>query len=185
MRRVLFLMLLLLPLYSFAQGNKRNKGTIHNCASIKQGKVCYSDQESIDGVSNDKLYQAIRQWAKDNYGKDYFISNMSEDKKNKSIFCSSKIELLINEKYSSVMKYKMYIKCFDNSYQVEINDIAYTYEIDGKQKSIPAEKIISKNGKANKISSIKDPEDFCNATFFFVEGVFSDIHNAAKSALKK
>ena len=182
MRRVLFLILLLLPLYSFAQGNN---GTVDNCAPIKQGKVCYSDQESIDGASKQKIYQAIRAWAKENYGKDYFISNMSEDKKNSTIFCSSKIELLINDKDSTVMKYKMHIKCFDNSYQVEINDIAYTYEVDGKQKSIPAEKVISKNGKANKVSSIKDPVAFCNATFFFVEGVFSDIQNAANYALNK
>ena len=182
MRRVLFLMFLLLPLYSFAQGNK---GTVANCAPIKQGNVCYSDQESIDGVSEEKLYQAIRAWAKENYGKDYFISNMSEDKKNKSIFCSSKIELLINDEDSTVMKYKMHIKCFDNSYQVEIDDIAYTYEIEGKRKSIPAEKVISKNGKTNKINAIKNPEAFCNATFFFIEGIFSDIHNAVKDALKK
>ena len=76
----------------------------------------------------------------------------------------------------------MNIQCFDNRYTIEVSDIVYQYDPknEKKYKTYPAEEIIANNGKSNRIALVKDPKLFCNATFFFVENLFSEVFNAAQ-----
>lgn len=180
MKQILaYTFILFLPFLSFAQGNK---GKVDSCAPMKGKVVCYTDDIRMNNASADELYKAISSWAKEEYAKDVFISNVSCNNARKSILISSKIELLLNETEKTHLKYKMYISCFDNNYKVEVKNLIYQYDPDNsnKMRTYPAEDVIADNGKGNKVASIKDPLLFCNATFFFVEGLLDNVFEAAK-----
>ncbi len=176
---IVFLLLTLIPVYCLGQGNK---GKAEACAPEKDGKICYSDDIKMKNASQLALYNAISKWAKEEYGKDVFISNVSCNHARRTILVSSRIELLLNEKETTILKYKMYISCFDNNYKVEVKDMTYQYDPDNAKRlrTYSAESVIADNGKGNKVPSIKNPELFCNATFFFVEGLLDDVYLAAK-----
>lgn len=169
-----------LTLFCFAQGNK---GKVESCAPMKNGKICYTDDIKMNGASQDALYDALSAWAKAEYGKDVFISNVSCNNGRKTILVSSRVELLLNETEKTQLKYKMYISCFDNNYKVEVKNLSYQYDPDNssRMRTYPAESVIADNGKKNTVPSIKDPFLFCNATFFFVEGLLDEVYQGAKN----
>lgn len=177
---LLLVVVLMCPVLSMAQGHK---GTVETCAPMKEGKVCYSDEVEVEGMSQDKLFDAINKWAKKNYGKDVFLSSVTSKKSKGTIFINSKVELLLNETDKTVVKYKMRIYCHDGKYTIELTDISYQYdpENEKKYKTYPAENVIANNGKSNSIAVIKDPLLFCNATFFFAENLFGDVFDATQN----
>lgn len=179
MKKIFLLFLSLCPLLAVAQGHK---GSVDECAPMKNGKVCYSDEVEMDQMSKPELFNAINKWAKKNYAKDYFLSNVSSNKNKGTIFVSSKIELLLNDTDKTLVKYKMNIQCFDHRYTIQVSDIVYQYDPENtkKYKTYPAENVIPNNGKSNTVAIIKDPLLFCNATFFFVENLFADVYDAAQ-----
>ena len=178
MKKIILFLFAMLPLLVLAQGHK---GTVESCAPTKNSKVCYSDEIEIKEASQTDLFNSIHKWAKDNYGKDVFISSVSANKNKGTIFIGSKVELLLNDKDKTILKYKMRINCKDGGYTIELSDITYQYnpEDEKKLKSYPAEDVIIGNGKGNKVTEIKDPLLFCNATYFFVESLFADVFDAA------
>lgn len=178
MKKLVLFILAMLPMIVLAQGHK---GTVESCAPMKNRKVCYSDQVEIKGMSSGDLFDAIHKWAKDNYGRDVFISSVSANKNKGTVFVGSKIELLLNKTDKTIIKYKMRINCTDDGYMIEVSDISYQYnpEDETKLKTYPAEDVIAGNGKGNKVTEIKDPVLFCNATYFFVESLFADVFDAA------
>ncbi len=151
---------------------------------MKEGKVCYTDEEEIENASRLEIFNAIDAWAKENYGKDVFLSNVHSNKRKGTIFISSKVELLLNDTDKTLIKYKMNITCHDNRYTVEATDIVYQYDPlnDKKYKTYKAEEVIARNGKGNTVELIKDPRLFCDATFFFIENLFADVYGAAVEA---
>lgn len=176
---LIYIGMLLFPVLAFAQGHK---GEASDCAPMKDGKVCYTDDVEMEDTPKDELFNAINQWAKKNYGKDYFLSNTTSNKKKGTIFVSSKVELLLNDTDKTIVKYKMNIQCYDDRYTIEVKDIVYQYdpENDKKFKTYAAEDVIANNGKSNTVALIKDPGLFCNATFFFVENLFGEVFDAAQ-----
>lgn len=179
MKRSIVFLLFFFPAFCFAQGNS---GKAKPCAPMQGGKVCYVDNIKLKDASQLNLYKAISKWAKEAYGKDIFISNMSTNNTRKTILISSRVELLLNKEEKTILKYKMYISCFDNNYKVEVKDLTYQYDPDrgDRLRTYSAEDVIAENGKACKIPSIRDPQLFCKATAFFVEGLFDQVFLAAK-----
>ncbi len=180
MKRFFFFLWICLPLLAMAQGQK---GEVSECAPMRGGKVCYLDTVKVTGVNQQVLFKAIEHWAKKKYGRDVFLSNVTTDPNNGEIRISSSIELLLNETDKTTLKYRMKIRCHDDSYTAEVTRLTYQYDPknEKKFKTYPAEKVIANNGKDNKIALIKDPKLFCNATFFFVENLFGEIFNTANS----
>lgn len=178
-RYIIGLFLCLCSVFAIAQGHK---GSVDSCAPMKDGKVCYSDEVDMEGMTKMEIFNAIHKWAKKSYGKDYFLSNISASKSKGTIFVSSKVELLLNDTDKTLIKYKMNIQCFDNRYTIEVSNIVYQYDPENnkKYKTYPAENVIANNGKSNTVAIIKDPLLFCNATFFFVESLFADVYDAAQ-----
>lgn len=176
---IIGLFLCLCSVWSMGQGHK---GSVDACAPMKEGKVCYSDDVEMEGMNKMEIFNAIHKWAKKNYAKDYFLSNISANKSKGTIFVSSKVELLLNDTDKTLVKYKMNIHCFDNRYTIEVSNIVYQYDPENtkKYKTYPAENVIVNNGKSNTVAIIKDPLLFCNATFFFVESLFADVYDAAQ-----
>lgn len=179
MKKFVLLFLLFIPICSFSQGHR---GTVESCAPIKNGKVCYTDEEVISNMSKEQIYEAIRKWANAEYGKDVFVSNVSANKARGTILISSRYELWLTQEKSTQIKFKMRIACSDNGYTVELDDVVYLYDPSGDKrlKTYPAEDVILDQGKGNKVAAITDPELFCNTTFFFVENLFADVFSATK-----
>lgn len=179
MKKIIILLLLICPVLVMAQGHK---GSVESCAPMKEGKVCYSDDVDVAGMSKGQLFNAIDKWARKNYGKDVFLSSVVSKKSKGTIFINSKVELLLNETDKTIVKYKMRIYCYDGKYNIELTDISYQYDPNNekKYKTYPAENVIANNGKSNTISIIKDPLLFCNATFFFAENLFGDVFDAVE-----
>lgn len=182
-KRFVFLLLVFFPLFCFAQ---ENSGRAKPCAPVKEGKICYTDNIKMENASQLSLYRAISAWAKEEYGKDIFISNVSSNNARRTILISSRIELLLNEVEKTILKYKMYISCFDNNYKVEVKELTYLYDPDhgDRLRTYSAEDVIADNGNACKVPSIRDPKLFCDATAFFVEGLFDQVFLAAKEHSK-
>lgn len=181
MRNLILYLLILCPVQATAQGHK---GDVSECAPMKDGKVCYRDTVRVNDMTQGRLFDVIDEWAKKNYGRDVFLSNITSKKSRGLIRLSSKVELLLNDTDKTTVKYRMTIFCYNNSYSVEVSDIAYLYDPknDKKFKTYPAESVIAGNGKKNTVALIKDPKLFCNATFFFVENLFADILDAVNEA---
>lgn len=177
-KQLILFCLCLLPLWAAAQGHT---GKVEDCAPMKEGKVCYTDEVEVEDKSRTELFEAISRWAKKSYGKDYFLSNVVTNKSKGTVSVNSKVELLLNETDKTLVKYKMRITCADGGYTVEVSHIVYQYDPENtkKYKTYPAENVIAKNGKSNTVALIKDPLLFCNATFFFVENLFADVYAAA------
>lgn len=177
MKKIVFLLLLMFPVLTMAQGHK---GSVESCAPMKEGKVCYTDEVGAKDMSKIEIFNAINKWAKKNYAKDVFLSSVSSNKNKGTIFINSKVELLLNDTDKTIVKYKMKIYCSDEKYNVELTDITYQYDPNNekKYKTYPAEDVIANDGKSNTIALIKDPLLFCNATFFFAENLFGEVFEA-------
>lgn len=162
--------------------SQSNKGAVEDCAPMKKGKVCYTDAVEMKGVDKSTLFNAIDMWAKKNYGKDVFMSNVSSNKNKGTILVSSKVELLLNDSTKTLLRYKMYINCENNNYSCDVTDIHYQYTAKNNRrfKHYAAEEVIADNGKSNTAEAIKDPLLFCKGTFFFAESLFAEVNEAVK-----
>ena len=173
MRKLLLLAAFIIPLLCNAQGKRSSSAK--TCAPTVNGKICYVDKVNMTNVSQEELFSVINKWAKRKYG-NIFVSNIASDKAKGTIFVSSKVELLMSKREKTFMKFKMYITCTNENYVIVVTDIAYQYENpDGKKRTYLAEEVIINEGKENKVSVIKDPLLFCNATRDFVDNLFGDI----------
>ena len=96
------------------------------------------------------------------------------------MFVSSKVELLLNDTDKTIVKYRLNIVCEEGRYTATMTDIEYQYDPNNEKKyeNIPAEKVIAGGGKLNEVALIKDPELFCNATYFFAEETFGEVFNS-------
>ena len=182
MKKLIILLLILFPVLATAQGHK---GDVDVCAPMKDGKVCYSDDVEVENTDQLTLFNIINKWAKKNYGKDVFMSNLNSNKSQGTISISSKVELLLNDTDKTIVKYRMKISCHKDGYSIELGNITYQYDPkdEKKFKTYPAEDVIANNGKSNKIALIKDPKLFCNATFFFAEQLFGNVFDAVQEAV--
>ena len=182
-KRVLFLIGLLSVSLSavFAQGNQ---GNVSGCAPMKNGKVCYQDEVQVKELDKSRIFDILANWARENYGKDVFNSNVTSNKTNGTIAISSKIEILLNDTEKTLVKYRLNMHCTNSGYTAEVTNISYQYDPknEKKYKTYTAESVIANDGASNTIPIIKDPKLFCNATFFFAEGLFADIMKAINEA---
>ena len=83
MKKILLLIYMMFPVLVMAQGHK---GEVDECAPMKNGKVCYSDDVEIENTSKLEIFNAINAWAKKSYGKDVFLSNVNSNKNKGTIF---------------------------------------------------------------------------------------------------
>mgnify|MGYP000995996835 CR=1 FL=1 len=57
MKKILLLIYMMFPVLVMAQGHK---GEVDECAPMKNGKVCYSDDVEIENTSKLEIFNAIR-----------------------------------------------------------------------------------------------------------------------------
>jgi hypothetical protein len=145
--------------------------------SDKRKKISYTSTATVKDKDKEEIYSLINQWAKKTYAKDYFVSSISSNKSSGTISINSKIELLLTEKDSTVLKYKLRITCSDEKYSIKVSDLSYQYDPLNKKrfKSYPAEDIISQQGENNKVTIIKNPKLFYKATYSYIQTLFDEI----------
>lgn len=173
MKKILTIALFLVSLSIAAQEHLKTK----DCAPMRNGKICYIDIVEAKGKTQAELFQLIETWANKTYGKDLFLSNVSPNKKKGLVKISSKVELLLDDKDKTRMKYKLEILCADGKYEAKMTNLSYQYDAqkDNRYRTYKAEDVIAENGKQNIVADIKDPVLFCNATAFYAQEVFSEI----------
>ena len=132
MKKLFFLLLIMLPALATAQGHK---GEVDECAPMKNGKVCYRDTVHVKDMSQDQIFEVINQWAKKSYAKDIFLSNVNSKKSKGTINVSSKVEMLLNDTDKTIIKYKMKINCHDNCYSAHVRNNLNTNQPHNKKKN--------------------------------------------------
>ena len=90
MKKLFFLLLIMLPALATAQGHK---GEVDECAPMRNGKVCYRDTVHVKDMSQDQIFEVINQWAKKSYAKDIFLSNVNSKKSKGTINVLSLIHI--------------------------------------------------------------------------------------------
>ena len=178
--RKLSVILSLLACVSYGTMAQGRKGRVAECAPIVDGVVCYQDERSVPDKSYTTIFTAIQKWAKEEYGKELFISSVKSDSDKGTIVISSRVELLLSDTEKTLLTYKAYISCRQHKYTIDVKDLVFLYDPfqKHKYKKYPAEKILSNNGKNNPVWQIEDATLFCNATFFFMEELFTEVNNA-------
>ncbi|MDH6313455.1 hypothetical protein M2137_002245 [Parabacteroides sp. PFB2-10] len=180
-----FCLFLLVFLPAVLSAGERGLGSMeeeYTCSPVKNGKICYSDDVSLRTISKGRLFAIINAWAHDNYGTDFVYSNVSANKNKGSILISSKVELWLSERESTMMKFRVRIQCYDNRYTIDISDISYQYNPTKARsvKSYPAESVILNEGKGNRVDIIKNPLLFCEATYYFADKLMGLIYDEVK-----
>jgi hypothetical protein len=177
MKRFLLLIMFLLPTFVMAQKNQEN-----SCSPVIGGKICYTDEVEMTGTSCEIIYDNINRWAAERFGKDIFLSNVTTDKDHNSFFIHSKMELMLDEKQKTMIKFDLNIACFNEKYSASITNIVYEYDpANGTDyKTFPAEHVIGNQGKDNTLNFVKDPVLFCNATLFFANNIFNELMDGAQ-----
>ena len=56
MKKLFFLLLIMLPALATAQGHK---GEVDECAPMRNGKVCYRDTVHVKDMSQDQIFEVI------------------------------------------------------------------------------------------------------------------------------
>lgn len=105
----------------------------YNSVLVVNSKVLFSKTIiPSKRLADDDLYQKLKEWATNNYGKDPFVSSVRYDSKTKNIIAKSRIELAlpvkkgVNEKM--IMRYRINGIIKDGKYIFEITEITYMYE---------------------------------------------------------
>lgn len=131
-RLILLNICTLFSLIGFAQITRQ--GQLFTNIPIVDNKVVFIREVALKrGLSDDANYNIIRDWAKNNYGRDPFISSIRYDTKNREIIAKSKIELLLPANSNGVrekmiMRYRVNAFVFHNKCVMEITEISYLYE---------------------------------------------------------
>lgn len=140
-RFTLYIICSFISLSGFAQVVRQ--GELFVNVSEIQGKIVFLKEiPTKKGISPDASYNTLKDWAKDNYGRDPFISSVRYDNRNKEIIAKSRIELLLPPNASGVrekmiMRYRINSFIFDNKCVLEITDISYLYENTKGDKTLP------------------------------------------------
>lgn len=140
MKRTLFLTLLtILSLFVSAQIAKEKE--LFKSVPVINNKVAFVKEVSVGTKDAEKNYQILREWARDNYGKDPFISSVRFDNDKHEIVAKSRIELILPENSAGVRE-KMVMRFRINGFLIndkcvlEITDLSYLHD-NSKDRKLP------------------------------------------------
>lgn len=108
---------------------------------IINGKVVFVKEVKLQGKSVEQNYELLKKWAKENYGKDPFVSSVRYDSRKNEVVGKSRIELVLpenskGEREKMVMRYRIDAFLFDDKCVLEISDMSYLHE-NATKKDLP------------------------------------------------
>lgn len=155
-------------------------------APIESGKVVFSRSVSLK-QSDDSSYQALRIWARNNYGKDPFISSLRYNNDGKSITARSRIELLLptnsaGEREKVTMRYRLDISTIGNLCIIKYSNISYMYENPNKNALLPkltkAENMITADAIASDETLKEIRSNTLKSTLYFINQTNHELYSA-------
>lgn len=141
LRLTLYMIFSFLSISCFSQVIKQ--GESFSTVPLVQGKVVFLKEVAAKkGFSSEANYNILRDWAKNNYGRDPFISSVRYDSRNREIIAKSRIELLLpanakGVREKMIMRYRINTFMFDDKCVLEITDISYMYQNTKGDKTLP------------------------------------------------
>lgn len=174
MKRNLTLMasLFLLNLCCYAQIVKQGEPFID--VSVINDKVALLKEiPHKDNYSADANFAIMKDWAKEHYAKDPFISSVFLDSKKREFIAKSRIELLLpankdNIREIIIMRYRVNGYVFDNRCVLEITDISFLCK--------------DKNGTKKIIQKVVRAEDFITDKAMSMQDDLSDLRSKTRSS---
>lgn len=140
-RLILYIFCSLISISGFSQVVKL--GESFSDVPMVQGKVVFLKEiPAKKGFSTDANYNVLKDWAKNNYGRDPFISSVRYDTRNKEIIAKSRIELLLpantkGVREKMIMRYRVNTFLFEDKCVLEITDISYMYQNTKGDQTLP------------------------------------------------
>lgn len=115
------------------------------------GKVVFLKELKLNAGDSEKNYKVLKEWGRENFSKDPFVSSVRYDARNKEIIAKSRIELLLppnakNVREKVVMRYRLNAFIFQDKCVLEVKDISYMYNSTTEksaQKIFRAEEMIT------------------------------------------
>ncbi|OJU56662.1 MAG: hypothetical protein BGN96_14285 [Bacteroidales bacterium 45-6] len=144
--------------------------------SVKQGKVVLEKELDLD-INDKGAYEILRMWAKDNYGRDPFISSVRYDNLGKFITAKSRIELLLppdskNVREKVVMRYRVDASIVNGKCVISFREMSYLYENPLKPDFLPkiskAEDLITDQALSLDDSQSELRSNIRKSTLYFV-----------------
>lgn len=130
-RLTLFTLFTIVTLSGFSQITRQNES--FERIYLIENRVAFVKEIQLKDASTQKSYDILVDWAKENYGKDPFISSIRYDADKKELMAKSRIELIlpanpqgIREKM--VMRYRIDGFIRDNKCILEITELTYLHE---------------------------------------------------------
>lgn len=140
-RCLLFTVCCLFSITSFAQVIRQ--GDKFSEVFEVEGKVVFLKEIQVkEGLSVGGNYAILKGWAKENYGKDPFVSSVRYDDDNNEIIAKSRVELLLPASSSGtrekmVMRYRVNAFIFQGKCVLEITELVYLYDNPKNDKLLP------------------------------------------------
>lgn len=140
-------------------------------------KVAFIKEIDLKDISPEHAYNILREWGKQNYGKDPFISSVryeaGKNPKKKEILAKSRIELILPEnsrqvKEKMIMRYRIDGFIQDNKCILQITELSFLHE----------------NTKDTRLPRIIRAEDFITDTQLRVDDDLQELKiNTKKAAI--
>lgn len=172
------------------------KGDLFTKVYLVNDKVVFIKEiPSNKGISKEANFKILRDWAKENYGRDPFISSIRYDAKNTEFIAKSKIELLLPQnsqgiREKMIMRYRINGFLSGDKCILEITDISYLYE-NAKRSNIDLPHVIkAENFITDKDISIRDnlteiKNNTRKSTLYFVNELALKFENIYKSKIER
>lgn len=149
MKNLLLTVLILCSAFCSAQIVK--DGELFSDVVTFEGKVVFLKEFKLKETDPDKSFPQLKEWARENFSRDPFVSSVRYDAKNKEIIAKSRIELLLppnskGVKETIVMRYRVNAFIFQDKCVLEVKDISYMYNSNADknaQKIFKAEEMIT------------------------------------------
>lgn len=148
------------------------------------GKVILEKHLNLD-VDAASSYQLLKFWAKDNYGRDPFISSVRYDDASNSITAKSRIELLLEAdsqgvREKVVMRYRIDARIQGGKCIVSFRELSYMYENPQKSNFLPklsrAETLITDEALSLKDGNNLLRSNIRKSTLYFINQTCEELY---------
>lgn len=180
----LFTIGLVCALTSVAQITKQNE--LFETVPIIEGKAVFIKEVAPKKVEIEDAYSLIESWARDNYGRDPFISSARFDAVKKEVVAKSRIELLLPENSKGVrkkmiMRYRIDSFIKEDKCVLQITELSYLLE-NSRERKLPrvirAEDFIT----ASKVLEVDELQELRvntrKSTLFFLNELSKEFEKA-------